>query len=44
MYDINLNPDIQERLDFISKSIDKAPEDIIIEALESYLNQLAEGE
>ena len=44
MYEINLNHDIQERLDFLSKSIDKDPEGIIIEALESYLNQLAEGE
>ena len=43
MYKIDLPNDLQERLDFLSKSTDKAPENIIIDALESYFNHLDEG-
>ena len=38
MYEIDLPNDLQEWLDFLSRSTDKDPEDIIIEALESYFN------
>ena len=44
MYNIDLPDDLQEKLQFLSKATDKDPEDIIIDALESYFNHLEEGE
>ena len=40
MYELDLPNDLQERLDFLSRTTDKDPEDIIIEALESYFTYL----
>ncbi len=40
MYELDLPHDLQERLDFLSRTTDKDPEDIIIEALESYFTYL----
>ncbi len=38
MIEIDLPSDLQERLDFLSRSEDKEPEDIIVEALEAYFD------
>ena len=38
MLEIDLPDDIQERLDFLSRSTDKDPEDIVLAALEAYFD------